>query len=765
MKQKLLSLLRKSAVRVVLLIEAAILLLSIAAALQPQTTYEIQANQWEVLAQKAQPVQGTAGYITFAEEAGGEDVLRSEKLHLPAGHYRVTAEYTYKPSADEKGCEDHFGVYLMADDAMVVTGEKALFQNKKSSDTVVLNVRHTNGTIRLVVFSRGGELSLGRVSIRQDMLYAWVRVVGTLLGLLLLDGAVLLFVPESPLAIRDTGLRGTLLVLAAAVFLAILPLLQDGGGIYGDDINFHLARMEGVAQALREGQLPVRVYSIGKDGYGYAPSLFYGELLLYFPAVLRILGVSVQLSYQLYAVAVHILTAAIAFYSFRQIFAQNRIALMGTILYLLNPYRLQNFYWRAAVGEYTAMAFLPLIPAALYLLYGKTAPDNKQRRKAWAQLTIAFSLLLQTHMISMEMAVLLTGIFCLWNWRRTFTRGVLAVWLKAVAAVLALNLWFLLPFLEVMQNGLYQGMYGGTTMNSGRIIQQKGFTLAEVFVWNNFNRCVGLELGIGCVLFIWLWLGTDRGLPPKEKKIGFWAVGLGLACCLAGTNLFPWGLIGALPAQISGVLLAIQFPWRYLAPGTLLLIVGTLCAVTALQQKKRATSAMAVILAVSLLGAGRFYREFMPYETHRYTGDAGELVYADGALSNMTWRFDSLYLPEGTQESRDGFTHIEEAPEVAVTSLTRENGVTTVVCTEQTGEEQCVELPLLYYPGYSVVEGPGGTFRSANGLVAAVVPANFSGTIRVAFREPLRWRLADLLSAAALAVLAGRALCKKKKNG
>ena len=70
-----------------------------------------------------------------------------------------------------------------------------------------------------------------------------------------------------------------------------------------------------------------------------------------FPGSLRTLGVSVQLSYHLYVLAVQMLTAGIAFYSFRQMFSHNKTALLGSVLYLLNPYRLQNLYWRAQWGS------------------------------------------------------------------------------------------------------------------------------------------------------------------------------------------------------------------------------------------------------------------------------------------------------------------------------------------------------------------------------------------------------------------------------
>src|SRR5699024_29533 len=137
---------------------------------------------------------------------------------------------------------------------------------------------------------------------------------------------------------------------------------------------------------------------------------------------------SVQGAYRIYAIAVQALTAGISFFSFRQMFRHNKTALVGSILYMLAPYHIYNIYWRTAVGEYTALAFLPLIPAALSLLYAQQKPDRHTARVACAELVVSFGALVQTHIISLELATLSTAVFCLYHFRRTFTKRILGVW-------------------------------------------------------------------------------------------------------------------------------------------------------------------------------------------------------------------------------------------------------------------------------------------------------------------------------------------------
>ena len=756
--------LRKSKAAMVLLaVELAIIGFTFAQAVQPAANYEIMPDQWEVIAKNATIDYDEEGRIGAVEPAEEESILRTSQLRLSAGHYKIEADYNFVPTQNKDEQESHAGVYFMADDAMVVTGERELFAVGRTHDTVVLNVRYTNKTIRLVAYDGGGVFTLGKVTIQQDRVYAWVRVLGWLLAAFFLDLLLLLFLPTSPLAIRNADLRGCLFLLGGAVLLASMPVLMQGGGIFGDDIYFHLSRIEGIAQGLKAGQFPVRIYSQAKNGYGYAPSLFYGELCLYFPAVLRTLGVSVQLSYHLYVLAVQMLTAGIAFYSFRQMFSHNKTALLGSVLYLLNPYRLQNLYWRAAVGEYTAMAFLPLIPAALCLLYGKKEPTKKQAGVACTEMVIAFGMLLQTHMISLEIMVLATAVFCLFHLRRTFSRCVLFVWLKSVAIVLLLNLWFLLPFLEIMGSGIYGGMYGGTTMNAGRMIQRLGYTIPELFTWNTYSKNIGIELIIGCMVFLWVWIGHDEEIPHREQKIGLWSTGIGLAACWASTNTFPWGLVGALPGKISGILLAIQFPWRYLTLAAILLTLATLCAVSLLRPKKLARPLAVLLLSASLLGVGFFYREYLPSESGEYVGDSGELIYVDHLVTNVAWYYDKLYLPISAKETRDGFVIEKKATTAEVEQIEKtENGV-ILQYTAGMGEDGIIELPLLYYPVYGIKEGAGTLFKTENGMLGIQVPAGSSGTIRVAVQEPLHWRLVELVSVVTILVWTESSQKKKRK--
>ena len=70
--------------------------------------------------------------------------------------------------------------------------------------------------------------------------------------------------------------------------------------IGGHDIAYHLLRIEALKTGILQGRPFLRINMLFFGGMGYASSLFYPDFLLYFPAVLRVLGVGINLSYHLF---------------------------------------------------------------------------------------------------------------------------------------------------------------------------------------------------------------------------------------------------------------------------------------------------------------------------------------------------------------------------------------------------------------------------------------------------------------------------------
>lgn len=310
-------------------------------------------------------------------------------------------------------------------------------------------------------------------------------------------------------------------------------------------------------------------------------------------------------------------------------------------------------------------------------------------------------------------------------------------------------------------SGDYNNMYTGSQESGGQVVKNAGLRIAELFGWQKNHNNLGPELLASGFVLLWCWLNLRKHEKEPENRtirVGLWATGFAALACWMSTNTFPWQIVGRIPA-VGRILVAIQFPGRYLSLATVLLVLAAACGLSALRRTGYARTVAALLLGVSVFGAALFFRDQQTDAV--YLGDGGQLIYSEYKKFNVGWYYDGLYLPDGAHETRDGFESTVLVTTVEITDITQENGVTMLTCTETTGQDQHAELPLVYYPGYTVLEGPGTVFKTANGLVGVTVPANYAGTIRVAFREPKRWLLADGVS---VVTAAGLLLCAARRK-
>ena len=112
--------------------------------------------------------------------------------------------------------------------------------------------------------------------------------------------------------------------LVCIAILASVPCMQNAN-LTGGDLGYHLMRIEGIKDGLKSGQFPIRIEPEWLFGHGYANSVFYCSTLLYFPAILRLLGFTVMTGYNAYCIAVTIATVGVAYYCFAGIFKDRYI--------------------------------------------------------------------------------------------------------------------------------------------------------------------------------------------------------------------------------------------------------------------------------------------------------------------------------------------------------------------------------------------------------------------------------------------------------
>ena len=74
------------------------------------------------------------------------------------------------------------------------------------------------------------------------------------------------------------------------------------------------------------------------------------------------------------------------------------VGFVGSVIYTLSIWRLNDVYIRAAAGEYAAMAFLPLIVLGFFQLFSDE--EEKRKRRTFIYLVLGYFGVIQTHMLT-----------------------------------------------------------------------------------------------------------------------------------------------------------------------------------------------------------------------------------------------------------------------------------------------------------------------------------------------------------------------------
>jgi hypothetical protein len=162
-------------------------------------------------------------------------------------------------------------------------------------------------------------------------------------------------------------LFGLCIVIILSYWL-VRPLLSHGYFPMHDDTQ--VARVVVMGRALGQGQFPVRWVSDLGYGYGYPIYNFYGPLPYYVGGGLYAGGVDSVIATKI-MFGIGVLLASITFYFLLEDVFGTLAAITGTILFTYAPYHALDIYIRGAVGEYWAIAFLPLLLLGIVWIFEK----------------------------------------------------------------------------------------------------------------------------------------------------------------------------------------------------------------------------------------------------------------------------------------------------------------------------------------------------------------------------------------------------------
>lgn len=522
------------------------------------------------------------------------------------------------------------------------------------------------------------------------------------------------------------------------VSLIVSAPLLNSGFPQSTDLIFHLMRIEGIKESLVSGYLPARIYEYTLNGYGYGSGLFYPDLFLYFPAILRLLGFHILTAYKIFTFLCNFFSM-LSMYLFISRIAKSRFAgLVAASFYSLAVYRLAVIYFRGALGEMQVFIFLPLVLWGLFDILNNR-PDH------WLVFAAGFAGLLLSHLIGLAISGVMTMFILLFYLDRIVKDRRIPIAIgKAFIVTVLVTAFFWGPMSEqiltnpIKANFLFSNQ--ADQINSSYLL-----TLREIFsFFTEYNNIYQrLYFGYPLILIPLIFLFAAKKIRQQNNLFRF-SLPLfltGLLFLAASTNRFPW-------LHFAWFYNRIQFPWRTLMiPVCCFAALGGLIWKT-LFSKKHAWVILGT-LTVCLIGVIPFFSHLMNQKM--YHGEDFQLE--SNRISGAEWlpiNADSEFI------DKNGNTVLASVSDY-VTKSFRRKGLTFSVDFEINSEPAdpvLVEIPLLYYTGYrarleqnSNDPSEQKVFQGPHGLTSVQIdPDVKSGTLFVWYAKTLVQRISEGVS-------------------
>ncbi|MDD3885555.1 MAG: hypothetical protein PHI35_01640 [Victivallaceae bacterium] len=529
--------------------------------------------------------------------------------------------------------------------------------------------------------------------------------------------------------------------LLVLVLLGFSPLLMPGMPS-GHDMLFHLARIQGLADALCNGNIPNYINFDALDGFGYAAGMFYSDAGLLLPAAMAALGVPTLIAYKLFLVLWMIFSAFMMYWAVTRICGSPFAGFCAGLMLAWSSYMACDGFIRAALGEYMAVPFIIMVLLGCYnMLY-----DSPRK---FMPLAIGGAGLLIVHNISTVLTAIAVGLWLLFN-MVIFLREPRRIFWLAAAGIAALGVaaFYLFPMAEQ----LLCEKYWLNTLSGSAPIAPRATPVMRLFIELPYMKMEHwLPPGIG-LIFVVVFFQRFRyrgGSEPAERFRDAMLI-MGVAALFWATNFLPWeGLLRKLSL--------VQFPWRSYLIATIVLAMGGGMSLAKLTQGKLKRERKWVWILLFGCGFAWFFTVSYIYAARISEHDVLKSFRLKDAGRMVAAGYH--YLPAGMRpqfiKERGAVVKSSAPVEKLVYSRPRRD-LFRLEYAGAAAEGVTVELPLIHYRGYRVKfageNGDAPVVRSADGYVSIKLQGK-SGVAAVRYAGTRVQHVSLLVSAASTLLL------------
>lgn len=549
----------------------------------------------------------------------------------------------------------------------------------------------------------------------------------------------------------EAGAQEKMLDLAFVIGLAlILSFVHfSSNAIYkADDLGYHLTRIEGIARGIKAGQFPVYVYPDMLEGNGYL-NVLYPSLFLYFPAVLRLMGVSLIVSYKAFLVIINIGTALSMYAAMKSISNRRAVNLLAVVLYLFLRYRLTNIYSRGALGETLALVFLPLVLAGVYhLSWGD--------RNKWWMLMLGMTGVINSHVLSAVLYVVIAFVIMALCMKRILKEKRYKEIIISCMGVCILNVGFGIPFLLYYYKNNLQLETLTQTYTDFAVNFTHLFGILDQYTGENIR-----DYSLGFPIVLLLGISILYSLIGKRRDMGLqylWYIGLLLIYMSSG--LFPYQWISK--CKILDIVFSFfQFPFRFIGVASAIIIMVGSIWIAEFDYLKKYVKPIAVALIFYTIIDTTMWNLQLPEMLYKYQDvktSGGNIALTNSGNGFRYWgsedidyeSYPSEYLPEGCdQVIKDYILSSDQGIEIKSYEK-HQLDVELQYCAQMQDTDLWIDIPLLHYRGYKAVDENGEKIELTTGdfgnIRILLQQDEKMHNIRIKFSEPFICRMAEIIS-------------------
>ena len=495
------------------------------------------------------------------------------------------------------------------------------------------------------------------------------------------------------------------------------------------DTSVHMGRIAALTQTILDGYFPQRILTWVRNSYGWAAGIMYPQLFFYIPSIWGAIFKLNGTEFDIYAltntfvIVMHIMAAEFMYIAASKIYKNKDV---GSIAALLITFCSHKMWLAYSIGRYGGLLGSLCIP--IYILgiyYIISDQENK-----WYVLTVGMTFIVQNHLISILLIAILSAFFIIIFSKKIFTKKKIIAFSKAVIFAVLINLAFLIPLMDYMKipdlisTPLQVDSVG--IMSFNRVLSAAGLLYRVLFY-----------ITVGMLI-----IGLIKYKEDKNIKISLYIFVFVVIALLFSSSSFVMPNLNKIEI-IREVYRNIQYTDRWVPVMCSLLTLSGCYLVYFFAKKLSKYYFLILFVVIIALGYNSYKTQIFDYMNQRTISNISpNMNWSDYSYKNTSMDYENvinnklytndenLEIPKWTKEG------------LKVTFSYRKNGneLATIVC------------PLLYYPGYRVVDNYDKSNKyeviiDENNLLNVVIGENNKkGIVSVDFVGLDHWKYFDILS-------------------